>query len=77
MNSQEQEFLTRLTARERARNQHIKSSAFDQKFCKYKFPILFHGGVLKATLITFFFILTDDLQINILKFVIVHAQWGN
>jgi len=36
---------------------------------------LFYRGVLKATLITFCFILTDDLQINILKFVTVHAQW--
>jgi len=39
------------------------------KFYKYRFPILFFRGVLKATLITLCFILTDDFQINMLKFI--------
>jgi len=41
------------------------------KFYKYKFPILFCRGVVKATLITFCFILTYSLQINKLKFITV------
>jgi len=32
-------------------------------------PNLISGGVLRATLITLWFVLADDLHINILKFV--------
>jgi len=52
------------------------------KFYKYEFPILEFPNlvlrdVLKATLITLCFILTDDLQIYIPKFVTGHVQWRN
>jgi len=52
------------------------------KFYKYEFPIsevpnLVLRDVLKATLITLCFILTDDLQIYIPKFVTGHVQWRN
>jgi len=41
-------------------------------FHKYRFLILFIKGVLKATLIKLCVILTEYLQINILKFVTGH-----
>jgi len=37
-------------------------------------PNLVFRGVFKATLITLFFILTHDLQISVLKFVVGHGQ---
>ena len=43
------------------------------KFYKYRFPILFSGGVLKATLITLCFIPTNDLKINKPNFVVGHG----
>jgi len=47
------------------------------KFYEDRFPILFLRGVLTVILLTLCFILTDDLQINIFKFVTGHAQRGN
>ena len=38
-----------------------------------QFPNLISKGVLRATLITFCFVLADDLHINILKFVAGHS----
>jgi len=39
----------------------------------YRFPNLISGDVLRETLTTLCFVLTDDLHINILKFVVGHG----
>jgi len=46
------------------------------KFYKYQFPTLFLEVFWKQP-ITLWFILTYDLQINVLRFVTGHAQWSN
>jgi len=43
------------------------------KICKYRFPILFLTGFFKAIIITLCFILTNDLEINKLNFVVGHG----
>jgi len=54
-------------------NQHSYRADAEVKFYKYRFPILFSRGVLKATLITLCFIPTNDLEINKPNFVVGHG----
>jgi len=55
-------------------NQYSNQVDAEVKFYKYRFPIVFFTGVLKAIVITLCIILTDDFQINILKFVSGHGH---
>ena len=54
-------------------NQHSYRADAEVKYYKYRFPILFCRGVLKATLITVCFIPTNDLEINKPNFVVGHG----
>jgi len=55
-------------------NQYSHQVNAEVKFYKYRFPILFFRRVLRATLITLCYILTNDCQINILTFVTGHRH---
>jgi len=54
-------------------NEYICRADAEVNVYKYTFPILFLRGVLKATLITLCFILTNDLEINKPNFVVGHG----